>query len=140
MTLQGWLTIAGIVVTAVFSYGASRYAGRASVKVKEVEVDAAAYERAESINAAMFKRLQEEVSALKESHEAQGDKLRILRDDLDKVTHVFRISMNFIERFLLWARDGSLPPIPSIPEQLREHLDPSLIREHGRQQEQNDRL
>ena len=132
MTLQGWLTLAGIVVTAIFSYGAARYAGRSSVRVKEVEVDAAAYERAEAINVAAFMRLEKEVMD-------QGKKLEELRTDLNKVTHVFRISMAYTERFLLWARDGSRPPIPSIPEQLREHLDPSLIREHSRQQEETER-
>lgn len=132
MNLQMWLTIAGIVITALFSYLAARYAGRSSVRVKEVEVDAAAYERAEAINVKAFTRLETEVKE-------QGKKLEELRSDLNQITQVFRISMAYIERFLLWARDGSNLPIPPIPEQLREHLDPMLIREHNRQQEETER-
>lgn len=135
MTQQAWLTVVGVIIAALASYGAARYAGKASVKVKEIDVDAAAYARAQVINNAAFERLDKEITALQKSHANQGTEIRQLRTDLDHVTKTFRISMNFIERFLLWARDGSKPPIPTIPDSLREHLDPSLIREHSRQQE-----
>ena len=60
-----------------------------------------------------------------------------MRESVDKVTRVFQIAMNFIEQFLLWERDGSRPPRPNIPQELKEYLDPGLIREHRRQQEED---
>ncbi|MFC3299650.1 hypothetical protein FJV46_10745 [Arthrobacter agilis] len=66
------------------------------------------------------------------------DELKEVRADLDKVTRTFRISMNYIERLWQWAKTGSRPPIPDIPESLYEHLDPSLIDEHHRQQREHD--
>lgn len=132
MSVEPWLIfIAGIITVAGSVFGA-RYASKASVKVKEIDVDAAAYERADRINAAAFLRLEGEVTR-------QGREISELRTTVEKVTKAFRVAINFIEQFLLWERDGSLPPRPNIPESLKEYLDPSLIREHIRQQKQDDR-
>ncbi|WDF34536.1 hypothetical protein PTW37_06460 [Arthrobacter agilis] len=54
-----------------------------------------------------------------------------------KITREFRISINYIEAGLLWERRGSNPPKPTIPIELHEYLDPALIREHQRQEEQH---
>ena len=139
MNLEPWQAIlVGIISTIGIGY-AARFAGRSSVKVKELDVDAAAYERAEKINVAAFSRIEGEVKDLRDRLTQQGKELGQLRDGMDKVTHAFRIAMNFIEQFLLWERDGSPPPRPNIPETLKEYLSPFLIREHERQQERDDK-
>lgn len=132
MNVEPWLAFLGAVVTVAGSYGAAKYASKASVRTKELDVDAAAYERADRITNAAFQRLEGEVKA-------QGTQIQELRATVDKVTRVFRTAMNFIEQFLLWERDGQTPPRPNIPETLKEYLDPGLIVEHRRQQE-NDTL
>jgi hypothetical protein len=122
------------IVGSVLSFMAVRSSGKSTVQAKEVEVDAAAYGRAEAINMVAFARMQAEIDAVKASHEAQGKEIKDLRTSVDKVNRVFQIAMNFIEQFLLWERDGSRPPRPNIPAELKEYLDPALIREHRRQQ------
>lgn len=132
--IELWQVVLGALITMLGSYGAARYAGKSSVKVKEIDIDAAAYERADKINQAAFQRLEKEVSDLKSSHESQGKEIDALKKGMEKVTRVFRVAINFIEQFLLWERDGAHPPRPNIPHLLKEYLDPSLIREHIRQQ------
>jgi hypothetical protein len=139
MNIEPWQAILVAIITVAGSGAAARYAGRSSVKVKELDVDAAAYERAERINSAAFLRMEGDISDLRTRSTLQDAELTKLRDGMDKVTRAFRIAMNFIEQFLLWERDGSQPPRPNIPESLKEYLDPSLIREHIRQQERDDK-
>lgn len=131
MPIEPWLIFAACLVTVGGSIFGARYAGRASVKVKEIDVDAAAYERADRINSGAFSRLEAEVTR-------QGAELSRLRSTVEEITKAFRIAINFIEQFLLWERDGSQPPRPHIPESLKEYLDPRLIAEHIRQQAQDD--
>lgn len=137
--IELWQAVLLAVITVTGSIMAARYAGKSSVKVKELDVDAAAYERAERINTAAFLRLEGDVTDLRARSTLQDAEIVKLRDGMDKVTRAFRIAMNFIEQFLLWERDGSQPPRPNIPETLKEYLDPSLIREHIRQQERDDK-
>lgn len=139
MNVEPWQAILLAIITAGGATWGARFAGKSSVKVKELDVDAAAYERAERINAAAFTRLEGDVTDLRTRSTLQDAELVKLRDGMDKVTRAFRIAMNFIEQFLLWERDGSQPPRPNIPESLKEYLDPSLIREHIRQQERDDK-
>lgn len=111
------LTFAGIlVVTAGAAYGAT-YAGRTSSKT------------AKETNAVTFsKQLMERLESLEED-------VKSLRADLNAVSRNFNTAINFIERMVLWAKGGSTPPIPAIPESLRKHFDQSLIERHEKQQE-----
>lgn len=125
--MDPWLVFAGVVITVGGSVFGARYASRASVQVKEIDVDAAAYERADKINAAAFQRLEAEVSR-------QGNELKELRNAVKQINKVFQTALNFIEQFLLWERNPEAP-LPRIPDALKEHLDPRLVIEHIRQQE-----
>ena len=136
--IELWQGVLLAVITVGGTFMGARYTGKSSVKVKELDVDAAAYERAEKINTAAFNRIEKEVQDLRERLTQQGKDLGDLRDGMDKVTRAFRIAMNFIEQFLLWERDGSQPPRPNIPESLKEYIEPSLIREHARQQNRDE--
>lgn len=128
--MDPWLVFLGGVITVAGSVFGARYASRASVKVKEIDVDAAAYERADKINAAAFQRLEAEV-------ERQGQELSELRNVVKQINKVFQTALNFIEQFLLWERNPQAP-LPQIPEPLKEHLDPRLVAEHIRQQAQDE--
>jgi hypothetical protein len=139
VNIESWQAVLLAIIAAAATGFAARYTAKSSVKAKELDVDAAAYERAERINAAAFLRLEGDVADLRDRSTLQHAESVKLRDGMDKVTRAFRIAMNFIEQFLLWERDGSLPPRPNIPETLKEYLDPSLIREHMRQQDRDEK-
>lgn len=84
---------------------------------------------AKETNAVTFaKNLMERVESLEED-------VKGLRVDLNSVSRNFSTAINFIERMVFWAKGGSKPPIPGIPESLKEHLDPSLLDRHYNQQE-----
>ena len=136
--METWMGIVLAVVTVTGSVLAARIASRSSEKVKEMDVDASAYERAERINAAAFLRLEADVTALKALSAEQSLQISDLKRNMAEVTQAFRIAINFIEQFLLWERDGSTPPRPNIPEFLERYLAPDLIREHARQQKADD--
>lgn len=130
--MEAWQVIIVGVITVVGSVVTSRIAARGSVETKKLDVDASAYERAERINAQAFARLDERI-------DEQDKQIERLQKGMEEVTQAFRIAINFIEQFLLWERDGSAPPRPSIPEYLKKYLDPDLIREHIRQQRADER-
>lgn len=133
MAIEPWLMFLGGLVTVAGSVFGARYASGASVKVKEIDVDAAAYERADRINAAAFQRLEGEVAR-------QGKELSELRATVGQITKAFQTALTFIERFLSWERDGAHPPRPNIPETLKEYLDPRLVRSHVNKQEQDEQV
>ena len=114
---EALLTLAGvIIVTGGAAYGAT-YAGRTSSKT------------AKETNAVTFsKQLMERLESLEED-------VKSLRADLNAVSRSFNTAINFIERMVLWAKGGSKPPMPDIPESLKRHFDPSLIDRHEKQQE-----
>ena len=62
--MEGWMIFAAALATVAGSYGAARYAGRASVKVKELDVDGQAYIRAQGINEQIVKALEKQITDL----------------------------------------------------------------------------
>jgi len=111
------LTLAGILIVAGASAYGATYAGRTSSRT------------AKETNAVTFsKNLMERLESLE-------DDVAALRKDLNVVSRNFSTAINFIERMVFWAKGGSKPPIPGIPESLKAHLDPSLIDRHEEQQE-----
>lgn len=106
------------------SYFTVRYTTRATVKVKEIDVDAAAYERADKINAGAFQRLENEVTR-------QGAELSRLRTTVEKLTKAFQVAVTVIEQFLTGRR-------PRIPESLNEYLDPRLLESYVRHVQSED--
>jgi DNA-binding transcriptional regulator YiaG len=111
------LTLAGILIVAAGgAYGAT-YAGRTASKTSK-----------EATAVTFAKNLMERVESLEED-------VKDLRKDLNIVSRNFSTAINFIERMVFWAKGGSKPPIPGIPESLKAHLDPSLVDRHHEQQE-----
>jgi hypothetical protein len=85
--MEPWLIFIAGLVTVAGSYGAARYAGRAAVKVKELDVDGQAYIRAQDINAEIVKALRDQIKALdgrldsveKEVKEVRGHNNELIR-------------------------------------------------------------
>lgn len=131
----------GVIVAAVVGMFSARLTGKSTEKVKKIDIDAAAYERADGINAKLLQNLLGEVERLKKIREDDEKSLRERDERLDKIeamlrqiTREFRISINYIEADMLWQRRGSKPPKNPFPDELRQYIDPSLLAEHERQQ------
>ena len=81
MTVDPWLTLTGIFITAVLSYAAARYAGKSSVKVKELDVDGQAYIRAEGITQGLIETLRKQIEDLQQDR--ASDLARIEKVELE---------------------------------------------------------
>jgi hypothetical protein len=64
MNVDPWIGVIGILITVAGSYGAARYAGKSSVKVKELDVDGQAYIRAEGITQGLIETLRKQIEDL----------------------------------------------------------------------------
>lgn len=62
--MEGWMIFLAALATVAGSYGAARYAGRASVKVKELDVEGQAYQRAQGINEEIVTALRQQIADL----------------------------------------------------------------------------
>lgn len=111
------LPLIGALITGAVAVYAATYAGRTSSKTAK-----------EATAVTFSKNLMERLESLEED-------VKVLRADLNVVSRNFSTAINFIERMVFWAKGGSKPPIPGIPESLKAHLDPSLIDRHEEQQE-----
>jgi len=117
MNPDQFLPLLGALITGAVAVYAATYAGRTSSKT------------AKESNAVTFsKNLMDRLESLE-------DDVAALRKDLNLVSRNFSTAINFIERMVFWAKGGSKPPIPGIPESLKAHLDPSLVDRHEEQQE-----
>lgn len=115
--ITGLLALIGVLVVGYFTYKRGRQSDKATAETNR------------EANAITFSgQLLARLDKLEEKVEEQDAKI-------ERLGRVFKVSLNFIERFLLWAHDGSKPPIPDVPGSLREHLDPHLMDEHARQQD-----
>lgn len=122
-----------------YAFVDSRSTSRSSVKVQEIDVAAAAYERAEKINAAAFGRLEKEVDDLRKGHTEQGDELRKVKKNTELVTQDPSIAINWHEQFLMREQDGSRHQRPHIPTALRKHIHQTLLIEQRQEQLQHNR-
>lgn len=91
MNLELWQAILIAVITVAGSVMAARYAGKSSVKVKELDVDGQAYLRAEGITAGLIEQLRKQVDDLqqdrindKAEHKEQLAKRDQRLDDFEK--------------------------------------------------------
>ncbi len=153
-TFQIIAVLVGIVITAAGTYAAARYAGKSSVRAKEIDVKAAAYTVAQAISSESiewlrgqitemkteYAELKSELGELKSSHGDQSKELRELRAKTELIMSDLQVAVSWFEQFLVWERDGSPPPRPDIPPELRKYMEPHLIRNHQRQQQQSGDL
>lgn len=78
--MEPWLIFAAGIITVAGSYGAARYAGRAAVKVKELDVDGQAYIRAQGINAEIVEALREQIKDLNDRLGSVEKEVKEVRD------------------------------------------------------------
>lgn len=64
--MDGWLIFLAGLATVAGSILGARYAGRATIKVKELDVDGQAYVRAQGINAEIVEALRAQIHGLTE--------------------------------------------------------------------------
>lgn len=140
--MNEWFVIGGIAITSVFSYLAARYSSRSAVKAKTVEVDAEAYERADGINVQILQNVDNELKRLslkvEEQDKAlatQASQIKSLTTDVEEVTRIFRVAINFIEQDLLWEANGRRGERPIIPVALRRYINQELMTEHELQRD-----
>jgi hypothetical protein len=132
--LETVLQITGSIALASVSFAAAWFTYRSTRKR-----DVVTAEVSKEANAITWsKDLLGRVQTLETRDEERGKEITKINARFNKLDRLFRISINFTEKLLLWERDGSRPPRPNIPEDLKEYLDPSLIKEHARQQEELD--
>jgi TolA-binding protein len=78
--MDGWMILLAALATVAGSYGASRYAGRATVKVKELDVDGQAYIRAQGINAEIVEALRSQITDLNGRLDSVEKEVKEVRD------------------------------------------------------------
>lgn len=67
--IELWQLVIVAIITVAGSVTAARYAGKSSVKVKELDVDGQAYIRAEGITAGLIEQLTKEVKRIEQARE-----------------------------------------------------------------------
>jgi DNA-binding transcriptional regulator YiaG len=117
MNPENLFTLLGVIIVAAGGVYGATYSNRTSSRTAK-----------EATAVTFSKNLMDRLESLEED-------VKVLRADLNLVSRNFSTAINFIERMVFWAKGGSKPPIPGIPESLKAHLDPSLIDRHQEQQE-----
>ena len=95
MSIEPWMTLVGIFVTAILSYAAARYAGKASVKVKELDVAGQAYTQAEGITKGLIETLRKQIEDLQ--HDRASDLERI--ENIEREVREVRDHNNALIRY-----------------------------------------
>lgn len=109
MNIDPLWALLGIVVTVAGSVIGARYAGKSSVKVKELDVDGQAYLRAQGINA-------EIVEALRAQIEALSSRLEKVEQEMTEVRDHNSALITFAYRLVALARKyGHEAEIPTPP-------------------------
>jgi len=78
--IEAWQAILLAVITVSGSVFAARYAGKSSVKVKELDVDGQAYIRAEGITTGLIETLRKQIEDLNKRLDDVEGEVREVRD------------------------------------------------------------
>lgn len=138
----GWLPALATLVSALAGFVAWYVKHRADAKdpIPKAAAELAVAEQALGLIKESRDALREDVIRLKEERvddrkrleemQAQVDSLRDDNADLhaviDQMRHVLSSATRYIEALLKWARDGSVPPPPTVPPSLVDLIDPHL--------------
>lgn len=138
----GWLTALATVISALAGFIAWYVKHRADAKdpIPRAAAELAVAEQALGIIKESRDALREDVVRMKD--ERKDDRKRLeemqaqvdsLRDDnldlhsvIDQMRHALSNATRYIEALLKWARDGSVPPPPTVPPSLVDMIDPTL--------------
>lgn len=110
--MEPWQYIAGLVITGLVTYAASRATGKTAAKVGA------------EANAVTFSR---DLIARIESLEADVEQLRT---DLEANRKITATATSFIERFMAWVLTGHSGHRPVVPIVLEPYLDDWLVNQY----------
>lgn len=71
-------------------------------------------------------RLEGDIGDLRNEVASQRDEIGDLRGDLHSLRVTLGAAARYIERLLHWAKSESRPPVPPLPVELRDLIDPAL--------------
>lgn len=121
--LVGLIALAGVVYSSWLTFKRAKQGDKVTAAV------------ARESNAITFSGdLMQEVRDLRTDLKVVEKEVRTLRADLDAITQLFKMAINFSEELMLWALNGCNGPMPRMSHVLRPHFDPALVEEHERQQ------
>ncbi|HET7399729.1 MAG TPA: hypothetical protein VFJ94_14525 [Intrasporangium sp.] len=138
----GWITALATLITALSGVGVVWVKQRSEAKdpIPKAAAELAVAEQALGLIKESRDALREDVVRLKE--ERTEDRKRMdelqeqvysLREDnadlhgvVDQMRHALSLATRYIEALLRWAREGSVPPQPTVPVSLRDLIDPTL--------------
>lgn len=126
-------------VTAAGAYGAARFAGKSSVKAKEIDVRATAYVDAQLISKETITWLRDQIIEMKKGQADLKAELAEVKVKTEDVMQDLEIAVNWFEQFLGWEREGSNPPRPHIPAALRKHINRARLIEQRQEQIEHNR-
>jgi hypothetical protein len=108
MNIEPWLLFLGGLATVIGSTLASRYAGRASVKAKELDVESLAYQRADGLNEGIFKRLNDEIASLRTDRDADRQRIANVEAEVKEVRNYNNQLITFIYKMIAIFRRHEL--------------------------------
>ncbi|WGW12764.1 hypothetical protein LWF01_03035 [Saxibacter everestensis] len=79
MGLQGWVTLASLIIIPFLSYAAARFAGKSTVRAAQISADEGAYTRAQDITDGLIDNLRTELDRAKHDIEEFKATLKVER-------------------------------------------------------------
>lgn len=109
MNIEPWQALLGVALTVVGSYFTARYAGKSSIKVKEMDVAGKAYEQADGITKGLILTLKAEIDSLS----GRVEKVEL---EMAEVRNHNNVLIAYVYRLVdLIRRHGLAEEIPSPP-------------------------
>lgn len=108
MTIEPWMTLAGIFITGLLSYGAARYAGKATVRVKEIDVASQAYTQAEGITKGLIETLRKQIEDLQHDRAADLERIENIEREVREVRDHNNALVTFVYKMLAIFRKHGL--------------------------------
>jgi len=116
MNLEPWQGLLGIFVTGLLSYAAARYAGKSSVKVKELDVDGQAYIRAEGITQGLIETLRKQIEDLQNDRASDLARIEKIEQEVREVRTHNNALIQYCYRLIeILRRHGHGDEIPTPP-------------------------
>lgn len=101
-----WLAVGGVLLSGLSAWFAAWFAGRSTVKVKQIDVEAAAYANANKINSDLFENLRQQIVDLKGELEDRDKRMDKIEEQLQEVRGHNNALISFCYRLIAIIRKG----------------------------------